>query len=303
MKLPDTVRVEAGRGGLRRVTVNTPLAEAEIYLLGAHVTHFQPRGQKTVLFLSGKSLFEVGKPIRGGVPICFPWFGPRQDGRPGPGHGFARLAEWELTGAEMASDGAVEINLRFASNAATREQWDGDFELNYRVRVGAALGLELRVRNASSRPIRIEEALHTYLAVSDVRQVSLEGLAGTTYSDRVGPSPQQGGSVPAGGTPHTEIEGAAAIRIMAETDRIYLNTRSACVVDDPGWQRRLVVEKTGSDATVVWNPWIAKAKAMPDFGDDEWPAMLCLETCNVHEHAVTIAPGQSHAMGAVIHPK
>jgi glucose-6-phosphate 1-epimerase len=289
MKLPDKVRIEAGQGGLRRVVVDAALAKAEVYLLGAHVTHFQPRGQKPVLFVSGKSLFEAGKPIRGGVPICFPWFGPRQDGRQGPLHGFARLSEWELTGAETASDGAVEIGFRFVSMAATREQWDGDFEMTYRIRVGAALGLELRVRNTSSQPIRIEEALHTYLAVSDVREVSIEGLAGTTYSDRVG-------------TPRTETEGAAPIRITGETNRIYMDTRSTCVVHDPGWQRRLIVEKTGSDTTVVWNPWTAQAKAMPDFGDDEWPAMLCIETCNVREDAVTIAPGQSHAMGAVIRP-
>jgi len=289
MKLPDKVRIEAGRGGLRRVVVDAALANAEIYLQGAHVTHFQPCGQKPVLFMSGKSWFEAGKPIRGGVPICFPWFGPRQDGRQGPLHGFARLQEWELTGAETASDGTVEIGFRFVSNAATREQWDGDFEMNYRIRVGAALGLELRVRNVSSHPIRIEEALHTYLAVSDARQVSIEGLAGTTYSDRVG-------------TPHTETEGAAPIRITGETNRIYMNTRSTCIVHDPGWQRRLVVEKTGSETTVVWNPWTTQARAMPDFGDDEWPTMLCIETCNVREHAVTIVPGQSHAMGAVIRP-
>jgi glucose-6-phosphate 1-epimerase len=300
MKRPDTVRIEAGRGGLRRVTVSTPVAEAEIYLHGAHVTHFQPRGQKPVLFMSAKSLFEAGKPIRGGVPICFPWFGPRQDGRPGPVHGFARQLEWELTGVETARDGVVEVNFRLVSNAVTRQQWNEVFEVNYQVRVGGSLGLELRVRNTSNQPMRIEEALHTYLAVSDVRQVGIEGLANTTYSDRVGPSPQQSGSVPAGGTPHTEIKGTAPIRITAETDRIYLNTRSTCVVHDPGWQRRLVVEKTGSDATVVWNPWIARAKAMPDFGDHEWPAMLCIETCNVKEHAVTIAPGQSHVMGTVI---
>jgi glucose-6-phosphate 1-epimerase len=240
--------------------------------------------------MSGKSWFEAGKPIRGGVPICFPWFGSRQDGRQGPGHGFVRLAEWELTGAEMAINGAVEINFRFVFNAATREQWDGGFELNYRVMVGGSLDLELRVRNTSRQPIRMEEALHTYLAVSDVRQVSIEGLVGTAYSDRVG-------------TPHEETEGTAPIRITAETDRIYRNTQANCVVDDPGLKRRLVVQKTGSDNTVVWNPWIAKAKAMPDFGDDEWPAMLCIETCNVREHAVTIAPGQSHAMGAVIRPE
>jgi len=286
-KLPDAVRVEAGRGGLRRLVIGTAQADAEIYLQGAHVTHFQPRDGKPVLFMSAKSWFEPGKPIRGGVPICFPWFGPRQDGKPGAAHGFARLLEWELTAAEQVGNGAVEIGLRLVSNDATHKEWDGEFEAEYRVTVGPALGLRLRVRNTSQQPMRIEEALHTYLAVDDVRQVSIEGLAGTAYSDRVG-------------TPHEETEGAAPICITAETDRIYRNTHAMCVVHDPGWKRRLVIEKTGSDATVVWNPWIAKAKAMPDFGDDEWPSMLCIETCNVREHVVTIAPGQAHGMGAVI---
>jgi glucose-6-phosphate 1-epimerase len=287
MKLPDTVRIEPGQGGLRRLVIGTAQADAEIYLHGAHVTQFQPRGQKPMLFMSGKSWFETGKPIRGGVPICFPWFGPRQDGKPGPAHGFARLLEWDLIGAQETRDGRVEINFRFVSNAETRKEWDSDFEVNYRVTVGTALGMELRVLNTSNQPMRFEEALHTYLAVSDVRQVKVEGLAGRSYSDRVG-------------TPHTETEGVEPIRITAETDRIYMNTRTTCVVHDPGQQRRLAVEKTGSDTTVLWNPWIAKAKAMPDFGDDEWPSMLCIEACNVREHAVTLAPDQSHTMEATI---
>src|SRR5580693_2540132 len=117
-KLPDSVRLEAGQGGLRRLVIRTPQADAEIYLHGAHVTHFQPRGQKPVLFMSGKSWFEPGKPIRGGVPICFPWFGARQDGQPGSPHGFARLVEWELVSAEQTSD-IVEIHLRLVSSEAT----------------------------------------------------------------------------------------------------------------------------------------------------------------------------------------
>jgi D-hexose-6-phosphate mutarotase len=286
-RLPNEVRIDPGRGGLQRVLVETDLAEAEIYLHGAHVTRFQPRGQKPVLFMSGKSLFEPGKAIRGGVPICFPWFGAREDGQPGPAHGFARLVEWELIGAEQAGDGDTEIHLRLVSSEAARKEWAGEFEAQYRVRVGAQLGMELMVRNTGNRPMRIEEALHAYLAVSDVKQVSIEGLAGVTYSDRVG-------------TPHTETEGAAPIRITAETDRIYLNTQSTCVVRDPGWQRRLVVEKSNSNTTVVWNPWIAKAKALTDFGDEEWTSMLCIETCNVREFGVTLAPGESHVMGAVI---
>ncbi len=279
--------MEEGQGGLRRLAIRTPQADAEIYLHGAHVTHFQPRGQKPVLFMSGKSWFEPGKPIRGGVPICFPWFGARQDGQPGPAHGFARLMEWELVSAEQASDGIVEVRLRLVSSDATRALWPGEFEVEYRVRISTTLGLELRVKNTGNQPLRIEEALHTYLAVGDARQVSIEGLAGASYFTAVG-------------TPRTETEGAAPIPIIAETDRVYLGTQATCVAHDPAWQRRLVVEKTGSNATVVWNPWIAKAKAMPDFGDDEWPSMLCIETCNVRQNAVTIAPGQSQAMGAIV---
>jgi glucose-6-phosphate 1-epimerase len=286
-KLPNEVRIDAGRGGLQRVLVETPQVEAEVYLHGAHVAHFQPRGQKPVLFMSEKSLFEPGKAIRGGVPICFPWFGARQDGRPGPAHGFARLLDWEFMGVTEADNKDVDVTFRLLSSAATRVEWDGDFEVQYRVRVGAQLGMELSVRNVSTKPIRIEEALHTYLSVSDVKQVSIEGLAGTTYSDRVG-------------TPHTETEGVAPIRITAETDRIYMSTQSTCIVHDPGWQRRLIVEKSNSNTTVVWNPWIAKAKALTDFGDDEWPSMLCIETCNVHEFGITLAPDESHTMGAVI---
>jgi len=285
MNLPDSVRIEAGLGELNRVIIKAPLADAEIYLHGAHVAHFQPRGQRPVLFMSGKSAFEKGNPIRGGVPICFPWFGKQADER--PIHGFARLTEWNLTGAEQTSDGAVAVNFRLLSDAGTRKQWGHDFDVNYRVTIGAALEMELRVHNPSKQLLRFEEALHTYLAVSDVRQVGIAGLAGTTYSDRVG-------------TPHTEVEGVAPFRITAETDRIYLKTQATCIVDDPGWKRRLIVEKTGSDTTVVWNPWIAKAKAMPDFGDEEWPAMLCIETCNVREHAIALAPGQTHTMTATV---
>src|ERR1041384_774772 len=139
-KLPDAVRIEAGRGGLRRLIIGTAQADAEIYLHGAHVTHFQPHGRKPVLFMSGKSWFEPGKPIRGGVPICFPWFGPRQDGKPGAAHGFARLLEWELISANPTDNGGMEIGLRLISNEGTRKEWDGEFEVEYRVSVGTALG-------------------------------------------------------------------------------------------------------------------------------------------------------------------
>lgn len=285
--LPDGIKLEWGRGGLRRLTIATALAEAEIYLQGAHVTHFQPRGQKPILFMSARSWFEAGKPIRGGVPVCFPWFSTGEEGKQSPSHGFARLAEWELIGAKATSGGTVELRFRFTSDADTRKQWDSDFEIDYRVLFGAALGIKFIVRNTSKKPIRIEEALHTYLAVSDVRGVGIEGLANTAYLNTVG-------------MPRKETEGSPPIRITAETDRVYLDTQSTCVVNDPGWRRRLMVEKTGSNTTVLWNPWIEKAKRMPDFEDDEWPRMLCIETCNVRDYAVMLEPGQTHMMTATI---
>ena len=266
------MQLVVGQGGLPKLVIRTPQADAEIYLHGAQVTHFQPRGQKPVLFLSGKSSFEPGKPIRGGVPICFPWFGARQDA---PAHGFARLREWELVCAEP---GAVTLQL-------VEDDWGATF----RVSVGASLGMELTVKNLCREARQFEAALHTYLAVSDVRQVGITGLAGTTYLNTVG-------------EPRENVEGTAPIRITAETDRLYLNTISTVTVEDHGWQRRIVIEKAGSHSTVVWNPWIAKAQRMADFGDDEWPGMLCVETCNVKNNAVTLATGAIHTMSAVIRP-
>ena len=261
-------------GSLKPIILQTPAAEAHVYAQGAQVAHFQPRGQKPLLFLSARSWFEPGQPIRGGVPICFPWFGPGRGATPQtPGHGVARLQEWT---AERLTAHSIAFRLELAPWAA-----------RFQVDVSAGLTMTLDVRNASAAPATYEEALHTYLAVGDIRQVSVAGLAGAEYLDNTV------------GLAHKR-QGPEPIRFTGETDRVYVNTRATCTVDDPAWQRRLIIEKTGSDTTVVWNPWIAKAKAMPDFGDDEWPAMLCIETANAKENAVTLAPGATHTLQAVI---
>ncbi len=287
MQTMKPVQPTTGRGGLPCLRIATPLAEAEIYLHGAHVTHFQPHGQRPVLFMSEKSSFEPGKPIRGGVPICFPWFGARGEGLPGTAHGFARLETWQLTGSTMHASGEVELSFQLAPHGEARHGWSHDVTVSYLVRIGTALQLTLEVRNNSDSPVAFDEALHTYLAVSNIHTVTLEGLAGTPFLDRL--------------TPDRECaEPVEPLRFTAETDRIYLNTRAPCTVHDPEWKRRLIVEKQHSLNTVVWNPWIAKSAAMPDFGDHEWPGMLCVETCNIRAHQITLPPGQTHAMTAII---
>ena len=292
---------ELGEGGFIRAAVSTDAAEAHVYLHGAHVTRFQPQGQADLLFMSGKSLFAPGKAIRGGVPLIFPWFGAKAGDPTAPAHGLVRSTGWavqDVTAAGHGADRVVRLALVLRSDASTKTRWPHDFELLYTVTVGTALQLDLEVRNpaSASEPFTFEEALHTYLAVGDVRKVSIDGLAGRDYLDK-----------PDGFRRKTQ--GPGAFGIDAETDRVYLATPDTVTVTDPvgpstksapAKPRVLTVSKENSAATVVWNPWIAKAKSMNDFGDDEWPLMLCVETANVDAHAVTLAPGQTHAMRAVI---
>jgi glucose-6-phosphate 1-epimerase len=283
--IPDTVKFEPGEGNLPRITITTPTADAHVYLHGAHVTHYQPHDQKPVLFMSGKSHFAPDKPIRGGVPLIFPWFGPRANAPAAPAHGFARAMEWHPRQIKPTAAG-VGLTLALQSSDATKRYLPNDFELLYTVTIGATLDLALEVRNRSTTPFTFEEAFHTYLTVGDVRQTTIEGLAGRTYIDKTDGMRRKTQTGP--------------IRIESETDRVYLDTQETVTAIDPVLGRQLSVAKTGSNATVIWNPWIAKAKAMADFGDDEWPHMLCIETANVAENAVTLQPAQSHVMAASI---
>lgn len=286
--LAGAAQVVAGLGDLPAVRITTPAAEGLVYLHGGHVASWKPLGAEEVLWLSEKSLWEAGKPIRGGVPVCFPWFGPRKDATPSPAsppHGIARLRAWELESIRQDA-GGVTVTLALASDAASRVIWPHEFFLRHRVTFGPQLIMTLELANPGTSPLTAEEALHTYFGVGDVKQVQVTGLDGTRYLDKV-----EG---------FQEKTQAGPIAITGETDRVYLETPAAVTIDDPAKRRRIIIAKEHSRNTVVWNPWIAKAKAMPDFGDEEWPGMICVETCNVGPAAVTVAPGQTHAMTARI---
>lgn len=279
------VRIESGLGGLTRVTVRTPACEADVYLHGAHVTHFQPAGHHPVLFLSANSEFIAAKPIRGGVPVIFPWFGPHSSDAHAPMHGLARLREWDVE--NVRSDGEnVTLILRLASDGAPNG-WPELCSLRYEITMGSSLRLALRVENGAADTLLFEEALHTYFAVGDARQIEIEGLRDTIFLDKTDNFAQK-----------TQLE--RQLRLEAETDRVYTETAATCIIHDEANARRIVVAKQNSNNTVVWNPWIAKAAAMTDFGDNEWPSMVCVETCNVGAGAVQLAPGAAHEMTAHI---
>lgn len=281
---PGVLRFEEGNGRLLRAVITAPSASGHVYLQGAHVTHYQPHGARPVLFTSSRSRFAHGHAIRGGVPIVFPWFGPHPSDPRAPAHGFARILEWSVEAVE-ASGETVTLVLGLSSSPATHATWPHAFGLRYRVTFGSALDLTLEVENRAGEAVTFQEALHTYCWVGDVETVSVHGLDAVTYIDKVDGL-------------RRKVEGSGGVRIRDLTDRVYLDTRGRCVVLDPTLERRLVVDKEGSDSTVLWNPGEQTARTMADLGEGEWRSMLCLETANAADNTVRLAAGQGHVMRA-----
>lgn len=264
--------------------------EAHVYTHGAHVAHFQPAGRRPVLMMSSQAQFEAGAPgkaVRGGVPICFPWFGPRAGDGKAPMHGVARLLTWDVESVTPEEQGRLRAILTLTSNDHTRGVFPQDFALRYSVTVGQSLEMALTARNASATQLPCEMALHSYLAVSDARQVVIRGLERATYLDKTDNLARK-------------IAGDEPITITRETDRVFVGTQATVTLVDPAWERRIVVGKSGSSTTVVWNPWVEKARAIPDLGDDDWRSMVCIETANVADDALTLAAGAAHTMTATI---
>ncbi len=277
--------ITPGKNGLPRLRISTPAASAEIYLHGAQVTSWQPAGAEEVIFLSEDSQWKDGKAIRGGIPICFPWFRGKADDPKAPSHGFVRTKAWQLDSVESSGDTAV-VSLSTASDEATRAWWPHDFRLVHRVTIGSELTQELMVTNSGTTPLRFEEALHTYYRVSAADSIRIRGLDGVAYLDNT--------------DDNREKQQEGDVLFTAPTDRAYINTTHAVEIVDPGLHRRIRLTKQNSRTTVVWNPWSTGAYSLPDLGDEEWRTMACAEASNIRDFAVDLAPGQEHNMKTVI---
>jgi glucose-6-phosphate 1-epimerase len=284
--IPGTAEAVIGNGGLPKIRVTTLLATAEIYLHGAHVTAWLPVGAEEAIFVSEQSHWEDGLAIRGGIPICFPWFRAKADDPKAPMHGFVRTKEWRLDSVTVEEDGSVAVVCSTESDAFTRLWWPYEFRLVHRIVVGKTLRLELTASNTGSESLRFEEALHTYFLVGDARRVRVQGLDQVAYLDNT--------------DGNQEKTQTGDLVFTAKTDNAYLNTEAALDLIDPVLHRIIRTEKTNSATTVVWNPWEQGATAMPDFGDGEWDRMTCVEASNIRGSAVTLAPGEEHTMRAAL---
>jgi glucose-6-phosphate 1-epimerase len=280
--IPGVARIVVGSGGFPRILIETKMSAAEIYLYGAQVTSWKPAGADEVLFLSEKSYWETGRAIRGGIPLCFPWFRAKADDPHAPSHGFVRTREWQVESISVEPGESVCVRLSTASDESTRRWWPFDFRLEYRVTVGTSLRLELVITNSGQTTLRFEEALHTYFKVSDVERVRVLGLGGVAYLDN-----RDG---------NREKTQPGDLILSRQTDNAYEDAIGPVEIVDPLLGRILKTEKQGSASTIVWNPWSDGATSMSDLGDNEWRGMLCAEGANILNSAVDLDPQQSHAM-------
>ena len=285
-ELPGVVTFDEGKGGLLRCNIKTGPATAEVYLHGATLTKYQRTNEAPLIFCSETSPYRADKAIRGGVPICFPWFGPNSENPELPQHGFARNSDWTVSRTGANTDGSVTVAFSLNSSETTRALWNHEFEALYTITVGNELTLALTVTNIGGTIFQYEEALHTYFQVSDVRKIKIAGLERTGYLDKT-----QGGV--------RKETGESPLQLTGETDSVFLNTEAACILTD-GDSREIRISKSGSSCTVVWNPWEKKAEAMADLSGGQWSRFVCVEAVNAGEFSISLLPGETHSTATVI---
>ncbi len=272
-------------GELTIAEIQNEFAQAKISINGAQVLHFQPANGEKMLWLSPKSELKPGRPIRGGIPVCWPWFGPHSEQPDFPLHGFARLMPWEVVSAHKNDRGEIQLVLDLQQNDDSLKYWPYQFRLVLTVTIGKELTVELTTFSNDNKDFVISEALHSYFFVKQVDKITIDGLDLVAYWDKVDA---------------TDKFQDGLLKITEETDHVYQNTTASCFITLPESNRRIQIDKDGSHTTVIWNPWREKAAQMPDIGESVYQEMICVETANAFQNKIQIAPGESHRMKTVI---
>lgn len=268
--------------GYKYLEIENEYAEAKIALQGAHLFHYKSKDKPPLLWLSKLAYFEHGKAIRGGIPICFPWFGKNEDDSSLPQHGFGRTQMWKVVLEEELDDGSTRIKLQLTPNTFTLRQWNYMFIAVIDIHVGKEMSVALEVVNTDTKPFSISTALHTYFNVSNIDHVSITGLDNTFYYNNLD------------GNTYTQ---QGDIFIQEEVDRIYSNpSKNVSLSDDT---KKVSIQQEGSHSMVIWNPWIEKSNQMADMPDDGYKTMVCVETSNAKEDSRVIYPNETHILKAI----
>ena len=277
LAIPGTVRVEVGPGGLTQLVVSNDHADAAVFLQGAHVASFQPRNADPVLWMSPTAIYQPGKALRGGIPVCWPWFGPHPFDARQTAHGIVRTREWTPVESMCLHDGSTRIVLAYQHDGVG--PWPFKAEARLEVTVGRRLTVELVTANRGDEPVTYQDALHTYLTVGDVRQCVLHGFDHAPYIDKA--------------DNHQRKVHAGPLRLTKETVSIFTRHHGTIEIEDPVLGRRLIITKQGSEETVVWNPWATVASTMQDLGTG-WSEMLCVEAATCCDRWIHLDPAGEH---------
>ncbi len=278
----------SGKGGLTMINISNNLATATIALHGAHILSFLPNGQKDILWMSELSLFETGKAIRGGIPVCFPWFGHHSTDKTKPQHGFARLQEWKVSQVKANEDGSTLVSLLLKETEVSLPLWPFAFAATLDFIIGKTLEVKLTVTNTGNTTFEYSDALHTYFNISDISRIRIEGLHKATYYE--------------GFAMDLKTQESTNLTFSTETNRRYVNHSGDCTITDQGYNRKIKVAKTGSWVTVVWNPGEATAKTISDMVPDGYKTFVCAEPANAYTgiDMIVLAAGESHTLTATI---
>ncbi len=284
----DQCRLEIvnGKGDIAQIQIKNQQASAVISLQGAHLLSWIPKGEEDVIWLSSDVYFEKGKSVRGGIPVCWPWFGAHESNAGYPAHGFARTVLWDINDTCQLDSGETRVHFKLNMSRLSgqvKKMCPENIEIEYLLTIGSTLTLELTTLNDSAEIITISEALHTYFNVGDVTKTSVTGLHGKEYLDKPDDFKRK--------------KQSGDISISGEVDRLYINTQDGILIDN--MKRKIIINKQGSKSTIIWNPWKQVAEKMADMGNNGYLNMLCVESANAAENKVSIAAGQSHTLKAV----
>lgn len=268
--------------GFEILEIDNEVATAKIALQGAHLFDYTRYGEPKRLWLSSQAFFEPGKAIRGGIPICWPWFGKLPEHRDWPQHGFARTAMWSVHDISEQDGQHTAVTLTLNHKTVQQAYFPYAFRLFMKITVGEKLTVSLTTENHDTVAFPLSEALHTYFNIGNIAGVSLIGLEGITYADATDGFRKKFSEAPIG--------------IYQETDRVYINTLDTIILQDQRLGRNLVIGKSGSRSTVVWNPWNEKAAGMADFEDEGYKEMVCVETANALDNAIMLPPKKAHTI-------
>lgn len=281
----DKVQIVAGQGDFPVIKVNNEHAKATISVYGGQVISFQPADQtEDIMFLSSKAYYQEGKAIKGGTPICWPWFGPDPEAKGRSNHGFVRNRMWNLREVTSTQSGATKIILRLTDTNETRAIWNFAFDFAIAITVGKSLTIEIITRNTGDKTFSITQALHTYFKVGDINQVQVLGLAGNNYIDKVDSGNQKNQS--------------GDISFSKECDRIYLDVEPEITIDDSALSRKIKVTSTNSKTAIVWNPWSTISANMADLEDNDYQNFVCVETANAANEVIEVAAGSEYKLAA-----